>query len=74
MSAPNAGRQSPEPERAPEKVEKPVDAKVGAAPSDTHAKEVSDEAKDSVLSSNPSHPLDEAAEAKISKEGRGPGI
>lgn len=74
MSAPNPGRQSPDPERAPEKVEHAVEAKVGAAPSEEHAKEVSDQAKESVLSSNPTHPLEESAEAKISKEGRGQGI
>ncbi|KAI4136677.1 MAG: hypothetical protein LQ340_008121 [Diploschistes diacapsis] len=74
MSAPNAGRQSPEPEQAPEKVSQQVEGKVGAAPSDTHAQEVSDNAKENMLSSNPSHPLEGAAEAKVSKEGRGEGI
>ncbi|MCJ1334579.1 hypothetical protein MMC10_011291 [Thelotrema lepadinum] len=67
MSAPNPGRQSPDPERVPEKVEHAVEGKADAAPSDTHAKEVSDKAKDSdVLPSNPSHILDSAADAKIS--------
>ena len=74
MSAPNPGRQSPSPSRAPEKVEQPAEGKAGAAPSDTYAKEVSDQAKETTLSSNPSHPLQDAAEAKFSKEGRGPGV
>ena len=74
MSAPHAGRQSPPPEQAPHSVEKPADAKIGAAPSDTHAKEESEKAKDSGLSSNPEGPLEGAAEAKTSKDGRGPGI
>ena len=74
MSAPHAGRQSPSPEQAPEAVEKPADAKIGAAPSDTHAQESSEETKESGLSSNPEGPLDGTAEAKTSKDGRGPGI
>lgn len=74
MSAPNPGRQSPDPERAPEKVEKNVQGHAGAAPSETHAQEVSDKAKDTILESNPEHPLESNAEAKISKEGRGEGI
>ena len=74
MSAPNQGRQSPPPEQAPHAVEKTADAKVGAAPSEEHAKESSEETKESVLESNPVGPLEDAAQAKVSKEGRGPGI
>ena len=70
MSAPNAGRQSPDPERAPGAVEKPADAKIDAAPSDTHAKEESENAKENILESNPTGPLEEQAHAKTSK---GPG-
>ena len=74
MSAPHAGRQSPSPEENPGSVQKPADAKIGAAPSDEHAKESSTDTKHNVLESNPKGPLDDAADAKISKEGRGPGI
>ncbi|MCJ1439548.1 MAG: hypothetical protein MMC23_000027 [Stictis urceolatum] len=75
MSAPNQGRQSPEPERsAHSQVGKTADGQAGAAPSETHAQEKSEEAKDSVLSSNPEPTLGKAADAKISKEGRGPGV
>ena len=75
MSAPNPGRQSPEPEQAPEQTGHQVDGKADAAPSDTHAQEVSDKAKDSdKLPSNPTHVLDSAADEKISKEGRGKGV
>ena len=77
MSAPNAGRQSPEPENAKEQTESTTaeagddQAKVGAAPTDTHSKDTSEENKESVLSSNPEGPLEHAAQEKISKDGRG---
>ena len=74
MSAPNAGRQSPSPEDNPGSVQKPADAKIGAAPSDTHAKEASHDTKENVLESNPKGPLEDIAQAKTSKEGRGEGI
>ena len=74
MSAPLAGRESPEPEHAPEQVEHLVEGKADTAPSETYAKEVSEQAKDTVLSSNLSHPLERWADAKNSKEGRGEGI
>ena len=74
MSAPHAGRQSPPPEKAPEQVQPPADAKIGAAPSDDHAADVSENAKENILESNPKGPLDDTAQAKLSKEGRGPGI
>ncbi|KAL6718563.1 hypothetical protein ACLMJK_004655 [Lecanora helva] len=72
MSAPNAGRQSPEPEnQGGHQVGVPEPGQVGAAPSEEHAKKSSDEAKDNTLSSNPEGPLEGAAHEKISKEGRG---
>ena len=75
MSAPNAGRQSPEPEtQGHNQVGTVADGKVDAAPSATHAQDVSDDHKDNVLSSNPKGPLEDAAHHKVSKEGRGEGI
>ena len=75
MSAPNAGRQSPSPSRqAPgQQSEQPAGGQAGAAPSETHAKDQSEDVKD-ILESNPKGPLEDAAKAKISKEGRGEGI
>jgi hypothetical protein len=68
MSAPNAGRQSPEPESQSGAQQQDVPAsgktKANAAPSDDHAKDKSDEDK-SGLSSNPTHPLQKAAEEKL---------
>ena len=72
MSAPNAGRQSPEPEKqSGAQIHKPAEGQAGAAPSETHAQEVSDDQKQNTLSSNPEGPLEAAAHEKISKEGRG---
>ncbi|MCJ1239170.1 hypothetical protein MMC14_007163 [Varicellaria rhodocarpa] len=75
MSAPNAGRQSPEPEtQSHEQVGQVAGGKANAAPSATHAQEASDDHKENVLSSNPKGPLEDAAHSKVSKEGRGEGI
>lgn len=72
MSAPNAGRQSPEPEdQSNSQVGAPESGKVDAAPSASHAKDSSEQTKHQGLSSNPGGPLDAAAEQKTSKEGRG---
>ena len=72
MSAPNAGRQSPEPEnQSGKQIHEPASGDIGAAPSETHAKEVSEEQKLSTLSSNPTGPLEDAAHEKVSKDGRG---
>ena len=72
MSAPNAGRQSPPPEKqAGEQIHKPAEGTIDAAPSDTHAQEVSDDHKQNALPSNPEGPLEQAAHEKVSKEGRG---
>lgn len=72
MSAPNQGRQSPEPEQQSHaQVGLPEHGKAGAAPSDTHAKDVSEDAKKNTLSSNPKGPMEDAAHEKVSKEGRG---
>ncbi|MCJ1477176.1 hypothetical protein MMC13_005847 [Lambiella insularis] len=76
MSAEKSGRQSPSPEDAPKQVESTVEhagadqAKVDAAPSEDHAKDKSEETKGS-LPSNPTSVIDDAAEQKVSKEGRG---
>ena len=72
MSAPNAGRQSPEPStQGSHQVGAPEGGKIDAAPSETHAKDVSEDVKEGVLSSNPEGPLESAAHEKVSKEGRG---
>ncbi|MCJ1356730.1 MAG: hypothetical protein MMC33_006725 [Icmadophila ericetorum] len=76
MSAPNQGRQSPDPEtqsgaQAPDPT---ASGQADAAPSETHAQDASDEQKGIVLESNPKGPLDDAAHEKLSKEGRGEGI
>ncbi|KAL8689650.1 MAG: hypothetical protein Q9218_004723 [Villophora microphyllina] len=72
MSAPNAGRQSPEPEKQTDsQVGQPEPGQIDAAPSEEHAQEKSEDAKENVLSSNPEGPLEGAAHDKVSKEGRG---
>ena len=72
MSAPNPGRQSPEPEtQSHGQVGIPGSGQADAAPSKEFAKEASDDQKGNVLESNPEGPLEGAAHEKISKEGRG---
>ena len=72
MSAPNQGRQSPEPQEQSEGQVGTVESgKIDAAPSGTHAQESSDQTKDTGLSSNPEGPLEAAAHEKVSKDGRG---
>ena len=72
MSAPNAGRQSPDPEnQGSHQVGIPASGDIGAAPSDTHAKDQSEDHKYEGLESNPTGPLDAAAEQKVTKDGRG---
>ena len=72
MSAPNAGRQSPEPEKQSHgQVGAPESGQIDAAPSKEHAKETSDDHKENVLESNPVGPMEDAAHEKVSKEGRG---
>jgi len=70
MSAPNAGRQSPEPETQTERqagstANNPND--LGGAPSEEYAQEASNEQKNK-LASNPTHILADAAEEKTSKK------
>ena len=71
MSAPNAGRQSPDPERqSGAQQQDPVASKPneqGGAPSLDHAKEASDDQK-AALSSNPTHPLAKHSEETTSKK------
>ncbi|KAF2139317.1 uncharacterized protein K452DRAFT_289868 [Aplosporella prunicola CBS 121167] len=67
MSAPNAGRQSPDPERQPggQQQAAQADPNQGAGP-EQGSKKASDDQKAN-LSSNPTHPLEKAAEEKTSK-------
>lgn len=72
MSAPNAGGQSPEPEKQTNaQIRAPEDGQIGAAPSKDHAKDASEDQKQNTLSSNPVGPMEDAAHEKVSKEGRG---
>ncbi|KAJ4305234.1 hypothetical protein N0V90_000765 [Kalmusia sp. IMI 367209] len=70
MSAPNAGRQSPEPEQQSGAQQKDVPASnvndQGAAPSQG-TKEANEQQK-GALSSNPTHPLAKHAEETTSKK------
>jgi len=69
MSAPNPGRQSPEPQdQSNEQISAPESGKIGGAPSETHSKDKSDEYKENTLSSNPEGPLEAAAKEKTSKD------
>ena len=71
MSAPNAGRQSPEPEnQSNAQAGAPESGQIGAAHED-HAKDTSEATKHEGLSSNPGGPLDAGADEKSTKEGRG---
>ena len=72
MSAPNAGRQSPEPEKqSHEQVGAPESGKIDAGKSETGSKDESMDTKENALESNPVGPLEDAAHEKVSKEGRG---
>lgn len=70
MSAPNQGRQSPDPERQTgAQLHEPVATQPneqGGAPSLDHAKDTSEQQKAN-LPSNPTGPLEKAAEEKTSK-------
>jgi len=70
MSAPQQGRQSPDPERQSDKqMGQAADNvnKQGGAPSQEYAKEASNEQK-SNLSSNPTHPLAQHTQDVTSKK------
>ncbi|KAF4550987.1 Hypothetical protein D9617_15g043410 [Elsinoe fawcettii] len=71
MSAPNQGRQSPEPEtQSGSQLKHPHGAnpnEQGGAPSLEHGKEQSDKQKSNALESNPKGPLEDAAAEKTSK-------
>ncbi len=72
MSAPNPGRQSPEPEKQSNaQIGAPESGQIDAAPSKDHAGDVSEDFKGNELGSNPKGPLEDAAHEKVSKEGRG---
>lgn len=75
MSAPKAGRQSPEPETLPdEKIGAPESGKIDAGKTETGSKDESEDTKSNVLESNPVGPMEGAAHDKVSKEGRGEGV
>lgn len=75
MSAPKASRQSPSPEdQSSNQVGAAASGNIDAAPSETHAQDESDHAKDNVLESNPEGPLDDKAKEVSGKDGRGKGI
>jgi len=67
MSAPNQGRQSPEPETqtGAQQQDPMTQGKAGAA-KENFSKDQSEDTK-SGLESNPTHPLQQAADDKISK-------
>lgn len=72
MSAPRAGRQSPEPEtQSHEQVGAPESGKIDAGKTETGSKDESVDTKDNILESNPVGPMEDAAHEKVSKEGRG---
>ena len=72
MSAPHAGRQSPEPEKqSHEQVGAPESGKIDAGNSETGSQDESIDTKENALGSNPVGPLEDAAHEKVSKEGRG---
>lgn len=68
MSAPNAGRQSPEPDKqsGAQGKDAPGVGSVGEPSSDQ-----AESSLESTLESNPQGPLEDAAKEKVSKEGRG---
>ncbi|KAF2644966.1 hypothetical protein P280DRAFT_184634 [Massarina eburnea CBS 473.64] len=70
MSAPNAGRQSPEPGRQSEGQAGATTTNInnqGGAPENKNAQEASNDQK-AGLSSNPEHPLEKSAQEKTSKQ------
>jgi len=68
MSAPNEGRQSPEPERQTgDQLNTPSASGQTDAASSDRTNDTSDKEKVEGLSSNPTHPLAKAAEEKTSK-------
>ena len=72
MSAPNPGRQSPEPEKqSHSQVGAPESGKIDAGKSETGSKDESTDTKENALESNPVGPMEDAAHEKVSKEGRG---
>lgn len=72
MSAPNPGRQSPDPSKQSNaQTGAPESGQIDAAPSKDHAKDASEDQKQNTLSSNPVGPMEDAAHEKVSKEGRG---
>lgn len=70
MSAPKAGRQSPE-RQTDSQVKELGSGNINAAESEDQAKEESDDSVLNKLPSNPEGPMEGPAHAKVSKEGRG---
>ena len=72
MSAPKAGRQSPDPEDQPhEQVGAPESGKIDAGKTETGSKDESIDTKENTLESNPVGPMEGAAHEKVTKDGRG---
>ncbi|KAJ5542274.1 hypothetical protein N7535_004695 [Penicillium sp. DV-2018c] len=71
MSAPNAGRQSPDPERqsGAQQQDTPGTGKtrVGSHPEAGQAQKAAEQFKEHGLQSNPEHPLEKHQEEKFSK-------
>ncbi|CAF9921122.1 hypothetical protein IMSHALPRED_005088 [Imshaugia aleurites] len=69
MSAPHAGRQSPDPEdQSHEQVGVPESGKIDAGKTEAGSKDESDDTKDNALESNPVGPMEDAAQKKVSKD------
>lgn len=67
MSAPNQGRQSPEPEQSkPEQIEKPTGSGSGKM-DESSSKDEGKHDQTAGLEDNPEHPLAKASEEKTSK-------
>ncbi|KAI9833165.1 MAG: hypothetical protein M1819_003788 [Sarea resinae] len=73
MSAPNAGRQSPEPETqsGAQQQDPQGSGQVDSGSSNAAAQESSDKTKHKGLESNPTGVLEHASEQKTTKDGRG---
>ena len=73
MSAPKAGRQSPE-RQTDSQIKEPASGDIGAAENKDQAKDESDDSVLNKLPSNPEGPMEGAAHEKVSKEGRGENV
>ncbi len=78
MSAPNPGRQSPDPKtQSDEQTGAPGSGRAGDVSADIEgggkgdSGEKSEDVRENTLGSNPKGPMEDAAHDKVSKEGRG---